>query len=259
MITLLSDLGLQDASVAIAKGILMQYDETSPIADITHSIQPFNNRQAAYQLGAAYSAFPPGSVHVLLFDIFAGGGNRLILSRHKAHYFLSADNKLLAATLRAQPEQAWLCAELKSQEGYIEWLQAAGNTIRQLQKYSPETMGLAPFSREAEQPPEPAYGDQSWLSLEALYVDRYENVVINFTKKQFDNLSHKGLRFRLQFSGFEEIAELSNHYSDVKDGYKLCRFNSNGYLEICINHGKAASLFGLWPGNQLNDIKIYTK
>jgi S-adenosylmethionine hydrolase len=53
-----------------------------------------------------------------------------------------------------------------------------------------------------------------------------------------------------------EIKDLKKNYRDVAPGKKLCRFNSNGYLEICLNQGKAASLFGLKLGSIHNDIKI---
>jgi S-adenosylmethionine hydrolase len=77
-----------------------------------------------------------------------------------------------------------------------------------------------------------------------IHIDRFENVVINLTRSQFDAIG-TGRPFKIQFMRDEEINELNGHYSNVKEGEKLCRFNSAGYLEIAINRGKAASLFGL--------------
>jgi S-adenosylmethionine hydrolase len=41
------------------------------------------------------------------------------------------------------------------------------------------------------------------------------------------------------------IDRISESYADVQPGEKLALFNSAGYLEIAINKGNAAGLFGL--------------
>jgi len=41
------------------------------------------------------------------------------------------------------------------------------------------------------------------------------------------------------------IESISESYADVAEGEKLALFNSAGYLEIAINKGNAAGLFGL--------------
>jgi hypothetical protein len=45
------------------------------------------------------------------------------------------------------------------------------------------------------------------------------------------------------------IERISDHYADVPEGEKLAFFNEAGYLEIAINKGYAASLFGLGEFN----------
>ncbi len=88
-----------------------------------------------------------------------------------------------------------------------------------------------------------------------IHIDHFQNVVINLTRRQFDELCN-GKPFSLQFTQVEEINEINNSYGEVREGYKLCRFNSNGYMEICINRGSAASLFGLRLGSRHNNIKL---
>ncbi|HQU56602.1 MAG TPA: SAM-dependent chlorinase/fluorinase, partial [Chitinophagaceae bacterium] len=44
----------------------------------------------------------------------------------------------------------------------------------------------------------------------------------------------------------EVIDKISETYSSVPEGEKLALFNSAGYLEIAINKGNAAGLFGLY-------------
>ena len=57
--------------------------------------------------------------------------------------------------------------------------------------------------------------------------------------------NRKGRNFSIIFKRDEVINKISNTYSDVSEGEKLAFFNSAGYLEIAINKGNAAGLFGL--------------
>jgi S-adenosylmethionine hydrolase len=67
---------------------------------------------------------------------------------------------------------------------------------------------------------------------------------VNITKEAFE-LQQKGRKFKIVFKRDEVIDTISEHYADVPEGEKLALFNSAGYLEIAINKGNAAGLFGL--------------
>ena len=133
MITLLSDFGLEDASAAIAKGILMQYVSLQPIVDVSHEVLPFNIPHAAYVFSSAHKYFPAGAVHVLLIDVFSEKINRLILSRLQNQYFLSADNGIVPMIIDGMPDDCRLCAEMKPGDSFNDWLHKAGGAISSLQ------------------------------------------------------------------------------------------------------------------------------
>ncbi len=254
-ITLLSDFGLQDASVAIAKGILMQHAPAIPIVDISHEITPFHTGQAAYLLASAYKKFPEGSFHAVLFDLFSEPVPRLALCTCNGHYFLAPDNGILPLALAANINDSWLCFEMKKEHTFSDWLSATGAMISSLQSkkvVNPDLPGLDLKVMADKSMPK---FDGTVITCEVIHIDRYENVIINLTRDQFETWGGKR-SFRLSFVGMEEIETISANYHDVREGFKLCRFNSNDYLEICINRGNAASLFGLRLGGRLNDIKI---
>ena len=255
-ITLLSDLGLQDASVAIAKGLLMQHDHGDHIIDITHDIAPFNIQQAAYLIGSAFRNFPSRTFHVILFDLFSEKVPCLILCEHEGHYFLSPDNGILPLAFGSLPANTWQCDPFKKSDSFTDWINAVGSVISSLRADQTMTAALQPYKlRTAVKTQAPIPG-ASIIACDVIHIDQYENVVINMTRQQFEDIG-KGRQFRLQFMRVEEINEISSNYTDAREGYKLCRFNSNGHLEICINRGKAASLFGLRLGSRNNDIKIF--
>ena len=76
-----------------------------------------------------------------------------------------------------------------------------------------------------------------------IYIDNYDNVVSNVTRDLFEKVG-RGRPFQLYFKRHDPILSLSKHYNDVPIGETLCLFNSD-YLEVAINMGKAAELFGL--------------
>jgi S-adenosyl-L-methionine hydrolase (adenosine-forming) len=243
-ITLLSDFGLQDASVASAKGILMQYTPNLPVVDISHMVEPFQLQQAAYLLSAAYNTFPKGSIHLLLFDVFSEKEPTLILCEQNGHFFLSPDNGLLALAFDPELENVWNVFQLTGDLTYKDWLTRSAQIISQLQNQTPNQLGLPTYQLKNAPLHWRPKVEENTVECNVIHIDRFENVVINLQRELFEKVG-RGRPFRIQFMRDEFISELSNRYSSVKDGEKLCRFNSAGYLEIAINRGKAASLFGL--------------
>jgi len=253
-ITLLSDLGSRDASVAMSKGILMQHVPSVPIIDISHEVMPFHTGEAAYLLTSSWRSFPQGSCHLVLFDLFAGRTNRLILCAHEGHYFLAADNGVLPLALANS--SAWLVKELDPSDTFSAIVTVAAETILRLQTIRAGDLGLPAHTPKAAPAQFIPAMQNDHISCEVLHIDSYENVILNVTQQQFDQMGN-GKPFRLEFLQAEEINDLSRSFNDVREGYKLCRFNSNGFLEIGVNHGKAASLFGLRLGGRHNKIKLY--
>ena len=84
----------------------------------------------------------------------------------------------------------------------------------------------------------------NFIEGQIILIDKFENVIVNISKVQFEE-HRKGRKFSIIFKRDEVIDKLSESYADVPEGDKLAFFNSAGYLEIAINKGHAASLFGL--------------
>jgi S-adenosylmethionine hydrolase len=85
---------------------------------------------------------------------------------------------------------------------------------------------------------------EDWIEGQIIFIDHFENVVVNITRDSFEE-QRRGRSFRIVFKRDEAIDKVSETYADVQEGEKLALFNSAGYLEIAINKGNAAGLFGL--------------
>src|SRR5690349_5424592 len=99
VITLTSDIGLQDYLAGAIKGQLYGQCPDMPVIDISHSIAPFNAPQAAYLCKSAYPHFPEGSFHLILVNLFDSKQDYFLLAWHNGHYFCCADNGLLTMML----------------------------------------------------------------------------------------------------------------------------------------------------------------
>lgn len=260
-ITLLSDFGLQDASVASAKGILLQAVPEAGIVDISHLVEPFHLQQAAYLLLATYRNFPVGTCHVLLCDVFSEAEPRLVLAEKDSQYFLAPDNGILSLAFGNTINNVWQCLEMKTQGAALsDWVRETGAIIHKLQTNNPQELQLSPSElKNASLHWKPRI-DGNTVECQVIHIDRFGNVVINITREQFTKIG-RNRPFRISMVRDEEITEISRNYYDVKPGDKLCRFNAADYLEICINRGNAATLLGLRLHREhhimYNNIKIF--
>jgi S-adenosylmethionine hydrolase len=89
----------------------------------------------------------------------------------------------------------------------------------------------------------------NWMEGQILFIDNFENVVINITKEEFVE-QRNGRSFKIVFKRNEVIETISDNYTSVSESEKLAWFNSAGYLEIALRNGNMAGLFGLQGFNE---------
>ena len=106
-----------------------------------------------------------------------------------------------------------------------------------------EDIGDPAVSIRVKNPLRPMLGN-NWIEGQIIFIDNFENVIVNISKEEFEE-QRKGRSFKIVFKRDEVIDKISETYADVSEGEKLALFNSAGYLEIAINKGNAAGLFGL--------------
>jgi S-adenosylmethionine hydrolase len=245
IITLTSDIGEQDYLVGAAKGQLIQINPGSTLVDISHKLPPFNYPQAAYVCRNALRNFPPFSFHIILVNLFEKKPEQLLLAFHNEQYLLCADNGLLTMILEGKPEMLiGLPLDKISIRNTLYCIGVMGRAIRDI------AGGARLLDIGEPDPPfleknhlRPLYGD-NWIEGQIIFIDHFENVIVNITHEAFEE-HRKGRSFRIVFKRDETIDKISESYADVGEGEKLALFNSAGYLEIGIQKGNAAGLFGL--------------
>jgi S-adenosylmethionine hydrolase len=225
LITLTSDIGQKDYLVGAVKGQLAQINPAFNVMDISHELSPFNYPQAAYVCRNAIRHFPPYTYHIILVNLFEKKPEQLLLAFHQNQYLLCADNGLLTMILEGRPEMViGLPLDKTSVKNTLYCVGVMGRAIQQLvDGDSLLGIGTPDPSFTEKNHLRPVFAD-SWIEGQIIFIDAFENVIV---KRD------------------EVIEKISETYADVNEGEKLAIFNSAGYLEIAIQKGNAAGLFGL--------------
>ncbi len=245
LLTLTSDFGSQDYLVGAIKAQLLQTNPGFNIIDITHNISPFNAPHAAYVCRSSMKNFPEFTYHIVLVNLFETRPQQLLLAFHKNQYLLCADNGLLTMILEEKPEiVVGIPLNNGAERNMIRYGSLIGKVINQLNEGEAiQNIGLPDVNYIQKNHLRPML-DNNWIEGQIIFIDNFENVIVNITQEQFEE-QRKGRKFRIVFKRDEEIDHISETYADMPEGQKLALFNSAGYLEIAINKGNAAGLFGL--------------
>jgi S-adenosylmethionine hydrolase len=262
IITLTTDYGLKDHFVGALKGkILSEYSEAT-IIDISHYIDPFNTVEASYIIGAAYSSFPKGTVHLIGVDLELNKENQHIVMQWNDHYFIAADNGILSMlTQKIVPQKIVsinihdrLPSDATDLDVFVKvachiakggLLNVIGKEIKAIKQVT----DLQAITNN----------DGSSIKGYVIYIDHFGNAVTNISKKQFLEVA-KGRPYEIVLRT-KNIKTILPNYSAIAisdkypiknyEGEKLAIFNEAGFLEIAIfksnpaKLGSANSLLGL--------------
>ncbi|HEY0977230.1 MAG TPA: SAM-dependent chlorinase/fluorinase [Flavobacteriales bacterium] len=242
IITLTTDMGLRDHYVAAVKGAILSQEPGTIIVDVSHSIAPFDNGQAAFVLRNAYPEFPRGTIHIIGVNPEADGQTRHLVVRHDGHYFIGADNGIFPLLFDGRPHEAFeLTMKLDTDHRTFPvkniFVKAACHIAR---GGTPEVIGRKTVDMREQIGFRPVVmGDA--VKGAVIHVDSYGNVVTNIMKQQFDELV-RGRAFRITFGrNAHDITDIKTTYSDVPAGERVAFFSSTGHLEVAVNKGVAGA------------------
>jgi len=262
IITLTTDYGLKDHFVGALKGkILSEYPEAS-IVDISHYIDPFNTVEASYILGAAYSSFPKGTVHLIGVDMEFNKENQHIVMQWNDHYFIAADNGILSMLTQKIVPQKIVAINIHDRlpndasdlDVFVKVAChiAKGGLLNVIGKELKTIKQVTDLQSVAAD-------DGNSLKGYVIYIDHFGNVVTNISKKQFLEVA-KGRPYEIVLRtkniktilpNYSAIASSEKYPIKYYEGEKLAIFNEAGFLEIAIFRsnpskvGSANSLLGL--------------
>ena len=248
IVTLTTDIGHQDYLVGAIKGQVLSACANATIADITHYLSPFNYPQAAYICKNAFEHFPENTIHIVVVNLFDTAPDCMLLARYNNQYIICPNNGFITMLTGSIPEEVVCLSDDTTAKNLLHFTSLAANCCKLLtDKFDMQQIGSTVNVVE-KYPLRPTIGP-NWIEGHIIFIDNFENVVINITKEQFE-AERKERNFSIEFTRNEVIEKISEHYADVPEGEKLAWFNSSGYLEIAVNKGNMAGLFGLQRFNE---------
>lgn len=250
LITLTSDIGQQDYVVGAIKGQIYSTNKNIRVLDISHYLSQANFPEAAYICSNAFKHFPENTIHIVILNFFEKKSNTVLVAEYQNQIIICADNGLLTMITNGNHKNVFKFIYQK-QDNFLAITQKiidVANKIFLGGKLS-DFLELT-TNYEIKLPLQPSIGD-NWIKGHIIFIDNFENVVVNITKEVFEQY-RKNRNFSIVLKLNEQIIKLSDGYNNVSDGDKLAWFNSAGYLELAMNKGNMAGLFGLQGFNELN-------
>lgn len=262
IITLTTDFGCKDHFVGALKGKIYSEFSEAKIVDISHEIDLFNVSQTSYVIGASYSSFPKGTVHIIGVDSELHQETQHIAMEWNDQYFICADNGILSMlTQKIIPQKIVainihdrLAINATAMDVFVTvachiarggLLNVIGREITQLR----EVTELQAVMNQ----------DGNSIKGYVIYVDHCGNVVTNISRQLFTEIG-KGRKYEIGFKNYKLKTILPNYSAIVNfdqnpmkfyEGKELAIFNEAGFLEIAIYRsnpsslGSASSLLGM--------------
>ena len=260
IITLTTDFGSNDHFVGTMKGVILDIMPEAQIVDICHAVQAFDVLDGALTISQAYSYFPNRTVHVVVVDPGVGTARRPIIASCDKYHFVAPDNGVLSLVYAREPR---MHVRHITSDHYF--LQPVSNTFHARDIFAPVAAYLAKevdsqkFGEEVQEyvrfsAPKPKAVEQNRLRGVVLKVDRFGNLITNFTPQDAPLLfgaENKGFKIVV---GSREITEMHTAYSEGAPGEVFGILGSMGFLEIAANRAGAAQLTGAGKGNEVNII-----
>ncbi|MCZ2224940.1 MAG: SAM-dependent chlorinase/fluorinase [Chitinophagales bacterium] len=243
LLTLSTDIGQQDFIVGAVKGQLLSAIPNLTIADITHYLPRENFAHAAYICKNAFAYYPENTFHIILLNVFDTPSTHFVLSKYKNQFIICPNNGIITMMAGEIPKDS-IVLPIINAHTLIQITEQLTNVIQKLIKTnSIENLGTTGLVIEEKYMMKPIVSD-NWMQAQILFIDNFENAVVNVSFEEFER-ERKGRNFKIVFKRNETVSMISKNYADVTEGQYLAWFNSAGYLEVAVNKGKAAELFGL--------------
>ena len=257
VVTLITDFGARDYFVASMKGVMLGINNQMRTVDISHHVTPHSIEEAAFLLRSCYHYFPNGTVHVVVVDPGVGGSRRGLLVTTSRFFFVAPDNGVLTYIFENE-----LDVEVRQIENRQFRLDSEGATFEGRDLFAPSaawlTRGQTPgaygrlvsdYERLPIQKPEVRGGI---LHGRVAYIDRFGNIMTDITPEDIQSLLQvtKKKEFSIQL-GETTIQEMKSYYEQGSPDTPHALINSNGFLEIFLQQGRASDKVGAKLGDSV--------
>ncbi|RWX73135.1 MAG: SAM hydrolase/SAM-dependent halogenase family protein [Candidatus Methanosuratincola verstraetei] len=246
IVTLTTDFGGHYAG--IMKGVIKRIAPQADVVDLTHEVEAWDVKSAAFVLLSSYKYFPEGTIHVVVVDPGVGTGRKALALKTRRYIFVGPDNGVLSpASEEDGVEEAF---EISSPRFM---LKEVSSTFQGRDIFAPAAAMIASGSPISDS----GRGVERWERLEfwkrlgersadceVIYADRFGNLTISLRGSDVELEGNVDL----VVEGKTFAATKARTFSDLKDGLGVL-VGSSGFYEIAVDRGSARSLTGAKVGS----------
>lgn len=234
MIVLFTDFGVRDPYVGQVKARLAEHAPAQQVVDLLHEVPDFNSHAGAHLLAAFAPGFPPGSVFLAVVDPGVGTPRDAVVVFAGGRWFVGPDNGLLSVVAaRHADTRVWR----------ITWEPAFLSSTfhgRDLFALIAADIARGEFPGDKLSP-----ADKLKVEFDAgdlprvIYIDHYGNAWTGV----------RGVSKDARVSAAGQQFGHGDSFGFVGKGEGFWFINSVGLLELAVNRGSAATVFGLKVGD----------
>ena len=242
VVTLTTDFGSRDHYAAALKGTLLQAVSNLNLVDISHNVNHFDIVQAAFIFKNAWPTFPTGTIHLITVNDLSSTSLSYLLLKQYDQYFVCPDNGILG--LIFSPPKGIIYRLPASERNIKVPKQVFANTLQKIARGVPLDQIGDPAGEIVERLTFQPVLTNNIIRGNIIYVDNYHNAISNIDRDLFNKIG-KNRSFEILLKGHPPITKIEEHYGRVEVGEPMALFNPQGFLEIAVNMGKAATLLGI--------------
>ncbi|MGH1363545.1 MAG: SAM hydrolase/SAM-dependent halogenase family protein [Calditrichia bacterium] len=240
-VALLTDFGTEDGYVGAMKGRLLDLAPHIHVVDISHEIEPYNIRQAAFCLNNSYKHFPEKTIFVVVVDPGVGTPRKGVIVETSQHIFIGPDNGVFSFVCRSEGYRAFeikmdslgedIAPTFHGRDVFSRVAAWLANGRRMTNNVNPLSQ-LSTFLKPMQQISDREY------RLEIFHVDHFGNLILNLHQDdclKLEAIADPGIRYKkLELKGVRQT------FGDVDEGAFLLTWDSSGFLQVALNKGRAA-------------------
>ena len=252
MITVITDFGDGHYTGAL-KGAILNVCPDTQIVDITHDCTAHDVEEAAFTLLCIYPYYPLNTIHLVVVDPGVGSERRGIVVSTGKHYFVGPDNGVFSFVYARERVQ-----EVVSIESSKYFRPEVSPTFHGRDIFAPVAAWLArgtPLKEFGTEITDYVQMDVSMvqkngenlLSGSVIYIDRFGNIITNFSPEETHRLLGKHGTPNFVIKG-RKIKKHCRFYAEADAEELFSLVGSSGHYEIVAQNRSAAEILNVNRG-----------
>lgn len=254
IVTLTTDWGTKDWFNGQIKGILYSTIPDVNVVDLSHSIQKFDTRPAAFVIKNSCLNFPKGTIHIIDINTYEEISKSFIVVKYKEQYFICTDNGLPSMVFEDEQVEITDCSNVLSDSNYYTF--AVLDLFVKITRIIVEDKGTDRIGNRLEDFmthqsfPLPIIKEDR-IICQIIYIDDYGNAYLNIDYPTFEKIL-AGRKFTFLADVRCEINKISKSYADATMKNKiLLTVSATNHLELAVRENSISQLLGYKIGKQI--------